>query len=177
LPGRRHRNRMFRICLDQLDQLLQLHLDTATDTLGVTGRSPLGLVRTVRPIFWRIFAMQRSKLASVTMVVLQPVNVIIRGFVRLIELGDYLAAAAKIREENVLPAITGREMLFSHRRGTRCVPSAQQSSREHSSASSFRARFFRVKVSGVFRHQPLDPAPRNRWPRPSGTAIAIASTP
>jgi glutamate synthase (NADPH/NADH) small chain len=37
-----------------------------------------------------------------------PVNVNIREFVRLIEAGDYLAAAAKIREDNVLPAITGR---------------------------------------------------------------------
>jgi len=37
-----------------------------------------------------------------------PVNVNIREFVRLVEQGDYLAAAAKIREDNVLPAITGR---------------------------------------------------------------------
>ncbi len=37
-----------------------------------------------------------------------PVNVNIREFVRLCGEGDYLAAAAKIREDNVLPAITGR---------------------------------------------------------------------
>jgi glutamate synthase (NADPH/NADH) small chain len=37
-----------------------------------------------------------------------PVNVNIREFVRLIHAGDYLGAAAKIREDNVLPAITGR---------------------------------------------------------------------
>jgi glutamate synthase (NADPH/NADH) small chain len=37
-----------------------------------------------------------------------PVNVNIREFVRLVNEGDYLAAAAKIREDNVLPAITGR---------------------------------------------------------------------
>jgi glutamate synthase (NADPH/NADH) small chain len=37
-----------------------------------------------------------------------PVNVNIREFVRLVREGDYLAAAAKIREDNVLPAITGR---------------------------------------------------------------------
>jgi glutamate synthase (NADPH/NADH) small chain len=37
-----------------------------------------------------------------------PVNVNIREFVRLIGEGDYRAAAAKIREDNVLPAITGR---------------------------------------------------------------------
>ncbi len=37
-----------------------------------------------------------------------PVNVNIREFVRLVAEGDYLAAAAKIREDNVLPAITGR---------------------------------------------------------------------
>jgi glutamate synthase (NADPH/NADH) small chain len=37
-----------------------------------------------------------------------PVNVNIRAFVQLIREGDYLAAAAKIREDNVLPAITGR---------------------------------------------------------------------
>jgi glutamate synthase (NADPH/NADH) small chain len=37
-----------------------------------------------------------------------PVNVKIREFVGLVTAGDYLAAAAKIREDNVLPAITGR---------------------------------------------------------------------
>jgi glutamate synthase (NADPH/NADH) small chain len=37
-----------------------------------------------------------------------PVNVKIREFVQLAVAGDYLAAAAKIREDNVLPAITGR---------------------------------------------------------------------
>src|SRR5689334_9780172 len=37
-----------------------------------------------------------------------PVNVDIRSFVELVRQGDYLAAAAKIREDNVLPAITGR---------------------------------------------------------------------
>src|SRR6266545_3383884 len=37
-----------------------------------------------------------------------PVNVNIREFVQLCGKGDYLAAAAKIREDNVLPAITGR---------------------------------------------------------------------
>jgi glutamate synthase (NADPH/NADH) small chain len=37
-----------------------------------------------------------------------PVNVKIREFVQLVGQGDYLAAAAKIREDNVLPAITGR---------------------------------------------------------------------
>jgi len=37
-----------------------------------------------------------------------PVNVKIRDFIQLIAAGDYLGAAAKIREDNVLPAITGR---------------------------------------------------------------------
>ncbi|HEY7096430.1 MAG TPA: NADPH-dependent glutamate synthase [Terriglobales bacterium] len=37
-----------------------------------------------------------------------PVGVKIPEFVSLIVAGDYLAAAAKIREDNVLPAITGR---------------------------------------------------------------------
>jgi glutamate synthase (NADPH) small chain len=37
-----------------------------------------------------------------------PVNVNIREFVQLVSAGDYLGAAAKIREDNVLPAITGR---------------------------------------------------------------------
>src|SRR5205085_7199411 len=37
-----------------------------------------------------------------------PVHVNVREFVRLVGAGDYLAAAAKIREDNVLPAITGR---------------------------------------------------------------------
>jgi glutamate synthase (NADPH) small chain len=37
-----------------------------------------------------------------------PVGVKVREFVQLIVDGDFLAAAAKIREDNVLPAITGR---------------------------------------------------------------------
>jgi glutamate synthase (NADPH) small chain len=37
-----------------------------------------------------------------------PVSVKVKDFVRLIVAGEYLAAAAKIREDNVLPAITGR---------------------------------------------------------------------
>src|SRR3974390_2626048 len=37
-----------------------------------------------------------------------PVGVKVKDFVQVIGEGDYLAAAAKIREDNVLPAITGR---------------------------------------------------------------------
>ena len=37
-----------------------------------------------------------------------PVGVKVKEFVQLIVAGEYLAAAAKIREDNVLPAITGR---------------------------------------------------------------------
>jgi glutamate synthase (NADPH/NADH) small chain len=37
-----------------------------------------------------------------------PVGVKVKDFVELIVQGDFLAAAAKIREDNVLPAITGR---------------------------------------------------------------------
>jgi glutamate synthase (NADPH/NADH) small chain len=37
-----------------------------------------------------------------------PVGVKVREFVTLIEAGDYLGAAAKIREDNALPAVTGR---------------------------------------------------------------------
>ena len=37
-----------------------------------------------------------------------PVGVKIKDFIELILQGDYLAAAAKIREDNVLPAVTGR---------------------------------------------------------------------
>jgi glutamate synthase (NADPH/NADH) small chain len=37
-----------------------------------------------------------------------PVGVKVREFVSLVQAGDYLAAAAKMREDNVLPAITGR---------------------------------------------------------------------
>lgn len=37
-----------------------------------------------------------------------PVGVKVKEFVELIVAGDFLAAAAKIREDNVLPAITGR---------------------------------------------------------------------
>ncbi|MEZ6072673.1 MAG: hypothetical protein R3C10_21030 [Pirellulales bacterium] len=37
-----------------------------------------------------------------------PVGVKVREFVELVHQGDFLAAAAKIREDNVLPAVTGR---------------------------------------------------------------------
>jgi hypothetical protein len=37
-----------------------------------------------------------------------PVGVKVREFVQLIVAGDFLGAAAKIREDNVLPAVTGR---------------------------------------------------------------------
>ena len=37
-----------------------------------------------------------------------PVGVKVKDFVKLVVEGDYLGAAAKIREDNVLPAITGR---------------------------------------------------------------------
>lgn len=37
-----------------------------------------------------------------------PVGVKVKDFVRLIVAGDFLGAAAKIREDNVLPTITGR---------------------------------------------------------------------
>jgi glutamate synthase (NADPH/NADH) small chain len=37
-----------------------------------------------------------------------PVGVKVKDFVQLIVAGDFLGAAAKIREDNVLPAITGR---------------------------------------------------------------------
>jgi len=37
-----------------------------------------------------------------------PVGVKVKEFVQLIVAGDYLGAAAKIREDNVLPAVTGR---------------------------------------------------------------------
>jgi len=37
-----------------------------------------------------------------------PVSIKVKEFVQLIVAGDYAAAAAKIREDNVLPAITGR---------------------------------------------------------------------
>src|SRR6201987_3599002 len=37
-----------------------------------------------------------------------PVGVKVKDFVKLIVAGDFMGAAAKIREDNVLPAITGR---------------------------------------------------------------------
>ena len=37
-----------------------------------------------------------------------PVGVKVREFVDLVQAGDYKAAAAKMREDNVLPAVTGR---------------------------------------------------------------------
>src|ERR1017187_10696618 len=37
-----------------------------------------------------------------------PVGVQVKDFVALVLTGDYLGAAAKIREDNILPAVTGR---------------------------------------------------------------------
>ena len=37
-----------------------------------------------------------------------PVGVEVKEFVKVIVVGDFLGAAAKIREDNVLPAVTGR---------------------------------------------------------------------
>ena len=37
-----------------------------------------------------------------------PVGVKVKDFIELVVAGDYLGAAAKIREDNILPAITGR---------------------------------------------------------------------
>ena len=37
-----------------------------------------------------------------------PVGVKVREFVDLVQQGEYKAAAAKMREDNVLPAVTGR---------------------------------------------------------------------
>ena len=50
-----------------------------------------------------------------------PVGVKVKEFVQLIVAGDYMAAAAKIREDNVLPAITGRPLrrrLFDGQEGS-----------------------------------------------------------
>lgn len=50
-----------------------------------------------------------------------PVGVKVRDFVHLIVEGDYLAAAAKIREDNVLPAVTGRVCPQEHQCEGACV--------------------------------------------------------
>ena len=46
--------------------------------------------------------------AKPTCITTCPVSVKVKDFVELIVAGDYMGAAAKIREDNVLPAITGR---------------------------------------------------------------------
>ena len=46
--------------------------------------------------------------AKPTCIVKCPVGVNVKEFVALVHAGDYLAAAAKIREDNALPAVTGR---------------------------------------------------------------------
>ncbi|MBI2678671.1 MAG: NADPH-dependent glutamate synthase [Candidatus Koribacter versatilis] len=53
-------------------------------------------------------AMRCLSCAKPTCVVGCPVGVKVKDFIDLILAGDYLGAAAKIREDNVLPAITGR---------------------------------------------------------------------
>ncbi len=50
-----------------------------------------------------------------------PVGVKIREFVELVHSGDYLGAAAKIREDNVLPAVTGRVCPQEHQCEGNCI--------------------------------------------------------
>ncbi|RME95266.1 MAG: NAD(P)-dependent oxidoreductase, partial [Verrucomicrobia bacterium] len=50
-----------------------------------------------------------------------PVGVKVREFIQLVVDGDYLGAAAKIREDNVLPAITGRVCPQEQQCEGRCV--------------------------------------------------------
>ena len=54
-----------------------------------------------------------------------PVGVSVREFVDLVLAGDYLGAAAKIREANVLPAITGRVCPQEHACEGACVLNAK----------------------------------------------------
>jgi len=53
-------------------------------------------------------ALRCLECAKPTCTVNCPVGVKVKEFVELIVIGDFLGAAAKIREDNVLPAITGR---------------------------------------------------------------------
>lgn len=50
-----------------------------------------------------------------------PVGVKVKEFVQLIHDGDYLGAAAKIREDNVLPAVTGRVCPQEHQCEGQCI--------------------------------------------------------
>jgi glutamate synthase (NADPH) small chain len=50
-----------------------------------------------------------------------PVGVKVRDFVQLVLDGDYLGAAAKVREDNVLPAVTGRVCPQEHQCEGACV--------------------------------------------------------
>ena len=53
-------------------------------------------------------ALRCLECAKATCVQTCPVGVKVKEFVQLIVAGDFAGAAAKIREDNVLPAITGR---------------------------------------------------------------------
>lgn len=53
-------------------------------------------------------ALRCLECAKPTCTIQCPVGVKVKDFVKLIVVGDYLGAAAKIREDNVLPAVTGR---------------------------------------------------------------------
>src|SRR5271169_906596 len=53
-------------------------------------------------------ALRCLECAKATCVEHCPVGVKVKDFVKLVVEGDFLGAAAKIREDNVLPAITGR---------------------------------------------------------------------
>jgi glutamate synthase (NADPH) small chain len=59
--------------------------------------------------------------AKPTCIVKCPVGVNVKEFVALVHAGDYLAAAAKIREDNALPAVTGRVCPQEHQCEAGCV--------------------------------------------------------
>lgn len=50
-----------------------------------------------------------------------PVGVKVKEFIELVHDGDYLGAAAKIREDNVLPAVTGRVCPQEHQCEGNCI--------------------------------------------------------
>ena len=65
-----------------------------------------------------------------------PVGVKVKDFVQLIVEGDFMAAAAKIREDNVLPAITGPRLPAGRSLRGRLPAQARKASRSASGTSS-----------------------------------------
>ena len=92
-----------------------------------------------------------------------PVGVKVKDFVALIVAGDYLKAAAKIREDNILPAITGRVCPQETQCEGCCILGNKFEPRGHRLPRAVRGRLrARVGPDRPARQRPRQPA--RKWP-------------